>query len=65
MTEVPAAKNVTRNCPLISCAITWVTHDATGKETRHYDLARSPCLRGECELFDIKRFCCGLKRVEP
>ena len=58
MTDASTPKNVTKVCPIMSSAISWT--DRGGK--RYHDLARAPCLRGECELFDLKKFCCGLKR---
>lgn len=63
MTDAPAAKNIIRICPLLSSAITYEKRDDSGKTTRYYDIARSPCIRGECELFDVATFSCIFKKV--
>jgi hypothetical protein len=67
---IPAAKNVTRLCPLLSNAITYDQKGSDGKflrvdgkPVRIHDLARSPCIKGDCELFDIKTFRCIFKTV--
>jgi len=59
--EVNLSKNVTRICPLLSCALSWTTKDKSGKETRHNAMAKSPCVRGECEFFNMMKGKCCLK----
>jgi len=56
-------KNVVRLCPLLSSAITYERDDQSGKRTRFYELARSPCIRGDCEFFDIGNSSCIFKKV--
>jgi hypothetical protein len=60
--DQPVQKNIIRLCPLLSSAITFERIETNGKKTRVHELARSPCMRGECELFDIGTFSCSLKR---
>ncbi len=59
------AKSIVRLCPVLSSAITYEREGPDGKRVRVHELARSPCIRGECEMFDIGTFSCCLKRPAP
>lgn len=63
--DPPTTKNIIRLCPILSSAITYERQNPDGKRTRVHELARSPCIHGDCEFFDIGKFSCILKRVKP
>lgn len=63
--DQPTAKNIVRLCPVLSTAITFEKRGNDGKPVRVHELARSPCIKGECELFDIATFTCIFKKVKP
>jgi hypothetical protein len=58
-------KNLVRLCPLLSSAITYERQGPDGKRVRVHELARSPCIRGDCEFFDIGTTSCIFKRAKP
>jgi len=58
-----APKNITRICPVLSTAITYEKPGPDGQRVRVHELARSPCIKGECEMFDIGTFRCCLKKA--
>ena len=58
-------KTIIRLCPLLSNAISFEVPGANGQRVRVHELARSPCIKGECELFDIGTYSCFFKRVKP
>ena len=62
MSEAPP-KNVIRICPILSSAITFEVHGKDGQRERVHALARSPCLRGDCEFFDVGKFSCIFKLI--
>jgi hypothetical protein len=61
--DQPISKSVIRICPVLSSAITFEKMGNEGKPVRVHDLARSPCIRGECEMFDTDTSTCVFKRV--
>jgi len=63
--DQPVSKNVIRICPILSSAITFQIPGKDGKPIRIHDLARSPCIKGECEMFDIGTYSCFFKRMKP
>ena len=64
MKDAPSPKNLSRICPLLSSAITYEVVGKDGTRTRVHDLARSSCLRGDCEMWDVGRFMCVFKVVQ-
>lgn len=63
--DQPMAKNIVRLCPILSSAITYEREGSDGKRVRVHELARSPCIRGDCEFFDIGTTSCIFKRPKP
>lgn len=59
------SKNIIRLCPFLSNAISYEKPGPDGQRVRVHDLARSPCIKCECEMFDIGTFSCVFKRVKP
>jgi hypothetical protein len=61
--DQPAQKNLVRICPLLSSAITYEIRQEGKKPVRIHEIARSPCIKGECEMFDIGTFTCLFKKA--
>lgn len=59
--SVPA-RNIIRLCPLLSSAITFEREGPDGKRIRVHELARSPCIKGDCEMWDPMLRTCAFRR---
>lgn len=56
------AKNIVRLCPILSSAITYEREGPDGQRVRVHELARSPCIRGDCEMYDPMLRICEFKK---